>query len=589
MRRLIFILALALLVCLGIGGCTPRRVGEAMNRADSLMTSAPDSALALLDAIDPATLRTDAARARHAVLLTRARHLAYVPVYDDSLIAIGTDYYATHGTHAEKAEAFYMSSVVNNYHQRYEQPIVDGLRAEKHALATSDHLLLGLIYRTIADGFHQLYDGASSLLYYKKSYESFAKAPENKYTGWALLDISGGCLLGSNFAEAESYALKSKAYAEERGDSLLLLNSIIRLGHISFCNDSVKSTIAYYEEAIRMNESKLSGTDIENLGESYIVVGDTAGINYCKRLLENFDVKLPTFKLMMLERDGRYKEAYELSKTILSYQNSEVGKWFNRNYAAVISNYYELEEQRANLELTDARTQKYLIGCLSLAGLIIFTLVYFYRARLLRQKIDKQILIAQNLQNNLLKLDATKRELSDKITTLEARLSDSSSGSELMKSELSRMQKTLFEKQTLEDITKKQIRTLFSSRFKMIDELCAYYHQIHDLPNQQDKIAAKILGIIKEISSDTVHITSLEKYADQYLNGIMSRFRNDYPNLNDWEYTLFLYNILGFSNRAVCIFQNIKLEKYYNRKSSLKRKIETRTDSDTSEYLEYLE
>ena len=72
MRRLIYILALAVLVCLGIGGCTPRRVGEAMNRADSLMTSAPDSALALLDAIDPATLRTDAARARHAVLLTRA-------------------------------------------------------------------------------------------------------------------------------------------------------------------------------------------------------------------------------------------------------------------------------------------------------------------------------------------------------------------------------------------------------------------------------------------------------------------------------------------------------------------------------------
>ena len=72
MRRLIYILALAALACLGIGGCTPRRVGEAMNRADSLMMSAPDSALALLDAIDPATLRTDAARARHAVLLTRA-------------------------------------------------------------------------------------------------------------------------------------------------------------------------------------------------------------------------------------------------------------------------------------------------------------------------------------------------------------------------------------------------------------------------------------------------------------------------------------------------------------------------------------
>ena len=63
--------ALALL-CIWLTGCTPASTREALARADSIMVAAPDSALAILDALDPATLNSAGKRARYALLRSQA-------------------------------------------------------------------------------------------------------------------------------------------------------------------------------------------------------------------------------------------------------------------------------------------------------------------------------------------------------------------------------------------------------------------------------------------------------------------------------------------------------------------------------------
>ncbi len=282
-----FIIAILLLSLTAFSSCTPSRVGEAMRRADSLMTSAPDSALALLDSIDPATLRTDAARARHAVLLTRARHLADVPVYDDSIIAIGTDYYATHGTHAEKAEAFYMSSVVNHYNNRYEQSIVDGLRAEKHALAASDHLLLGLVYRTIADGFDRLYDWSSALHYYTLSYDNFKLAPENIYTDWAGIDLARAYFTLDDYEGGLKLAKNTYDKTLITGDVVLRSNTLRLIAKYHFDKQDYKAASNSIKEMQSLGNVPIFADDYLVLGIASVFLGDSALANICRDSVRN--------------------------------------------------------------------------------------------------------------------------------------------------------------------------------------------------------------------------------------------------------------------------------------------------------------
>ncbi len=553
MRQLIYIFILAALVCLGIGGCTPRRVGEAMNRADSLMTLAPDSALALLDAIDPATLRTDAARARHAVLLTRARHLADVPVYDDSIIAIGTDYYATHGSHAEKAEAFYMASIVNYYNKHYEQSIVDGLRAEKYALAASDHLLLGLVYRTIADGFKAMYDASSALHYYDLSYRSLRDAKSKKYAPWALIDLSRAYIMIKQNDTALIYSSQALDIADSIGNIDLKVAALREIAAALFYKGEYKKAIQHYEILRNISPSSFIEDDYENLGESYLLTGNNLKARECQDSLDAREYDLSELKIMLLQREGRFQSAYELKSHVLNWQNREVDKLFNRNYAATISSFYD-KEAESNLRIVKKeRRIRYLAISVGVLILLCGIIIYVYRTRILRQEKEMIMLEARDLRNIL-----NEKE-----------------------SEVS-------EARSVSALAKENVRGLLASRFEILDRLCSTYFQFKGLSNERDKISNEVLSIISEIQNDRQILGNLESLVDTNLDGLMARLRRDVPGLKERDYELYLYLLLDFSPRAISILQGIRTEAVYNRKSVLKRKITESGSESTQEYLSHI-
>ena len=67
---------------------------QKMRRADSIMNSNCDSALVLLSQIDGAKLCSNSDRAYYALLLTEARYKNFIPLENDSLISIATEYYS---------------------------------------------------------------------------------------------------------------------------------------------------------------------------------------------------------------------------------------------------------------------------------------------------------------------------------------------------------------------------------------------------------------------------------------------------------------------------------------------------------------
>ncbi len=546
-----FIIAILLLSLTAFSSCTPSRVGEAMNRADSLMMSAPDSALALLDAIDPATLRTDAARARHAVLLTRARHLADVPVYDDSIIAIGTDYYATHGSHAEKAEAFYMSSVVNHYNNRYEQSIVDGLRAEKHALATSDHLLLGLIYRTIADGFDRLYDWSSALYYHNLSYDNFKLAPENKYTDWVLIDISRIAYIKRDYDIWLDCATKAQKSAEQKNDTILLGDAMRTLANGYLWSGNPSESRKLYEKVIRLGRFDCS--DYPKLGYAYLKLGE---IDKAKECLDSTKIHNPdnnSLGVLIAEYQKDYESAYSLLSSEVSYQNDELNKVVSRNYAATISGYYDKEETISNNQLEKNRLIIIILSIASVLIIISLIAVFYYRARILRQEKEMIMLEARDLRNIL-----NEKE-----------------------SEVS-------EARSVSALAKENVRGLLASRFDILDRLCSTYFQFKGLSNERDKISSEVLSIISKIQNDRQILGNLESLVDTNLDGLMARLRRDVPGLKERDYELYLYLLLDFSPRAISILQGIRTEAVYNRKSVLKRKITESGSESAQEYLSHI-
>ena len=89
-----------------------RHIRANLDLAESSMSSAPDSALALVRGIDGQSLPTKSLRARHALLLTMAQDKCYFDIDEDSTILMAYDYYQHHGGRRERLLATYYLGVI---------------------------------------------------------------------------------------------------------------------------------------------------------------------------------------------------------------------------------------------------------------------------------------------------------------------------------------------------------------------------------------------------------------------------------------------------------------------------------------------
>lgn len=178
--------------------------------------------------------------------------------------------------------------------------------------------------------------------------------------------------------------------------------------------------------------------------------------------------------------------------------------------------------------------------------LVMVVVIAMRRYRKQQAKIEKNIIIAQNLQEIL-----TLKEV-----------------------EYTNAQKI--------------IQSLFASKFEVVNRLCQTYYESQ--PGAMKKrISDEVENIIRNFSSDSSFIEQLEALVDKHLSGLMRSFKNDLPNLKQADYLLFMYSVLGFSSVAIALFlKEEKIEAVYNRKARLKSKIKKLGNDQKEHYLSYL-
>ncbi len=102
----LFSINLALTLMLTACNSTPEH-NKMLDRVDSIIEAHPDSALAIIQSIDPLTLRSDADKARYSVLHAMALDKNYIDTTDLSVIRPAIDYYRANGTPDQKLRSYY--------------------------------------------------------------------------------------------------------------------------------------------------------------------------------------------------------------------------------------------------------------------------------------------------------------------------------------------------------------------------------------------------------------------------------------------------------------------------------------------------
>ena len=119
----VILLMVAALVAVVTGCRGEVRYDARLTAADSLLTTAPDSALALVTALDSASLASEGDRAYHDLLVTQARYKCYITATSDSDINRALAYNRAHDGEQEKLSLSTMTALISTRINAYGDTI----------------------------------------------------------------------------------------------------------------------------------------------------------------------------------------------------------------------------------------------------------------------------------------------------------------------------------------------------------------------------------------------------------------------------------------------------------------------------------
>ncbi len=226
-------------------------------------------------------------------------------------------------------------------------------------------------------------------------------------------------------------------------------------------------------------------------------------------------------------------------KKIVSQQNNILDNISTQNILKSVEEYQSMEY---NMERQIKKQQLISLLCIS-AFVIIFVIIMSYmHIKRSRLEVERNILIAQNLQ----------QMLSTQNTEIECLQVD--------------------------------LNNLFAHQFRTLDEMCRTYYE-----SNSKKSYDKILKVIDNISHNKDYIQEMENMANKYCNNILNKFRTSYPNLKENDYLLFLYLVVDFSPQAIAFLLQIKVDNVYSRKYKLKQKITPLTSDYQEEIFKFFD
>ncbi len=419
MKAFVWNIALPILFTVAVVSCGKNsscsRVGTTLKGIESYIHERPDSALAVLESIDPAKLRSARLRAEYSLWYTAALDKNYIDTTDLEVIRPAYEYYSRHGRPVDKMRA--------NYYR-------------------------GCIY------VHR-HDDMSAMNYYMLALEDSSKVEDNHYKELVNSAISDIFSRDFNYDQEVKYALDAIRYARLAN---CLEGEWVITGHLasayanarrwedseitykSFFSMPIYDTLMYCKRRIGYAKELLLRPE-PDAQQCLDLIGEVS--NLCPRAMtvEAYclyasasqelgndslaDSVLDQLMAMGVQREvvkywrcnirkdqGRYKEAFEDLRQSVMYQDSVVMAVLKQSLVKSQRDYLNVQSTILKRENEIVKYRNGIVIALLLLVLGAFITLYFRRKAILNRRIeDVSALNAESQQMLALQKSETESTL----------------------------------------------------------------------------------------------------------------------------------------------------------------------------------
>lgn len=536
-RGKVLFTALVACVVVAVGCSTDRQTAEKIRNAEAIMMELPDSALRVVQSIDPEAVRGKHDRAHYLLVAAEAHYYCDLIPNRDSIAQPMFDYYIESDNHAERARALYQHALVMQSEGENARAMYSLLEAEKSLSHLDNPRLSGLVHRTKGHiyGTECLFQNA--LEEYQKSKECFDKAELPFHSAYALYNIA----TAHNKLRDYDNAIKSLLISEEQFSNngycsyqydtqielcynYILLDDLVSCAEV-FSRIDKRTNIGYsycdyycIEAIISAYNGNYDEADSLIYKASQEPIINQMQLSYAKYIVDtqqdNTSSALSSYILMIAEQD---KSVYNLINNSLLQSQVDL-------LSEQINNAKEIQRKTRHIN--------YLLVILSLGIALIF--IYY-------------------ISNRQHKHQAEIKRYIDIIADMELMRKDNSTN----------------------DMLNSTIDRLYRSSLDEINELCEIYYEQSDSSRLASKIFAQVESNIERLKSDRKRIEELESAVNISHGDIMTKLREQCPGLSEREMRIALYTYAGFSNRAISLLVGANAETLPKIKYSIRERIKS--------------
>lgn len=355
-------------------------------KAEAMMYRYPDSALHILQGIQPDIPSENEQYATWALLMTQAQYKNQIE-QSDSLINIAYSYFTKHDNAQRKALALYYKGILRHESHHAEDALSFYLEAATEIEKTNDYQLGFLINSEV--GLMYLYRKLNdyAMEYFEKAHHNAELSDNQTYIAFSFIYIARAFSQKKQYNKAIEYYEKAIKIGQVNNYPTILASAMNETSFLFLKTGENKKALQYAKDCIKI---KKTDQRIFSLGDTYryLKMYDSAYF-YLNQACLSPNIHTARSALYYISQEEKdYKKAVEYSNKLWFYQDS-IGKT-DRN-KALIEMQEKYDQQKIINENNLSQIKKDRIIRNVLIALIILSFIiaitnYLYQRKIVSQK-----------------------------------------------------------------------------------------------------------------------------------------------------------------------------------------------------------
>lgn len=358
-------------------------------KAEAMMYRYPDSALHILQGIQPDIPSENEQYATWALLMTQAQYKNQIE-QSDSLINIAYSYFTKHDNAQRKALALYYKGILRHESHHAEDALSFYLEAATEIEKTNDYQLGFLINSEV--GLMYLYRKLNdyAMEYFEKAHHNAELSDNQTYIAFSFIYIARAFSQKKQYNKAIEYYEKAIKIGQVNNYPTILASAMNETSFLFLKTGENKKALQYAKDCIKI---KKTDQRIFSLGDTYryLKMYDSAYFYLNQACLSpNIHTARSAYQALyyISQEEKDYKKAVEHSNKLWFYQDS-IGKT-DRN-KALIEMQEKYDQQKIINENNLSQIKKDRIIRNVLIALIILSFIiaitnYLYQRKIVSQK-----------------------------------------------------------------------------------------------------------------------------------------------------------------------------------------------------------